>query len=148
MQSRTDKVMERFGPFDCSQAMLAAWCEEYGLDTQTALKLSCGLAVGMARLGHTCGAVTGAYLVIGLIHGKYQPEDAEAKEKTFALIQEFDRRFIEKHGTTNCRELLGVDLRYGDKALAGERVKALCSGFVKNAAEILESVLHQAERTE
>jgi len=65
MQSRIDKVMERFGPFDCSQAMLAAWCEDYGLDVQTALKLSCGLAVGMARLGSTCGAVTGAYLVIG-----------------------------------------------------------------------------------
>lgn len=141
MENKIEKVMERFGAFDCSQAILAAWCEDYGLDTETALKLSCGLAAGMARLGHTCGAVTGAYLVISLKYGKHQPDDSDAKEKTFNLIQEFDKRFIEKHGSTNCRELLGVDLRYGDMKIAKEQVQNKCHIFVRDAAEILESIL-------
>ncbi len=141
MENKIDKVMERFGTYDCSQAILAAWCEDYGLDIETALKLSCGLAAGMARLGHTCGAVTGAYLVLGLIHGKSKPEDNESKEKTFELIQEFDRQFTQKHGSTNCHELLGVDLRYGDKSAAKEQVVKKCSGYVHDAAVILESIL-------
>ena len=141
MGNKVLKVMERFGAFDCSQAILAAWCEDFGLDVKTALKLSCGLAVGMARLGNTCGTVSGAYLVIGLKYGKCQPEDAAAKEKTFALIQEFDRRFIEKHGSTNCKELMGVDMRYGDMEIAKKQVQQKCPVLVRDAAEILEDIL-------
>ncbi len=141
MSTKVDKVMECFGEFDCSQAILSAWCEDYGLDKKTALKLSCGFAAGMARLGHTCGAVTGAYLVISLKYGKSQIDDTNSKEKTFELIQEFDKRFIEKYGTTNCRELLGVDLRYGDMTIAKEQVQKKCSGFVRDAAEILDAIL-------
>lgn len=142
MDSKTNAVMECFNNgYDCSQAMLSAYCEDLGMDKETALKVSCGMAAGMARLGSICGAVTGAYLVISLKYGKYLPADNEAKEKTFALIQEFDRRFTAKHGSTNCKELLGVDLRHGDKTLAKERVQAICPELVKNAAEILESIL-------
>ncbi|WP_310604094.1 C-GCAxxG-C-C family protein [Anaerosporobacter sp.] len=140
-KNKVEEVMGCFGEYDCSQAILSAWCEEYGLDKETALKLSCGFAGGMARLGHTCGAVTGAYLVISLKYGKCQPGDVKAKEKTFELIQEFDKRFIEKNDTTNCRELLGVDLRYGDIQYAKEQVQKKCSGLVRDAAEILEAIL-------
>ena len=146
MNSKVDHVMECFnGGFDCSQAMLSTYGEDLGLDKKTALKISCGLAVGMARLGSTCGAVTGAYLVIGLKYGKCLPDDNEAKEKTFALIQEFDKRFTAKHGSVNCRELVGVDLRYGDKVFAKKQVQAICPGLVKDAAEILEQILFLAE---
>jgi len=142
MKSKVNKVLESFnGGFYCSQAMLSTYCEGFELDKETALKISCGMAAGMARLSSTCGAVTGAYMVISLKHGNFVQGDKESIEKTFALIQEFDKRFVEKHGSTNCRELLGVDLRYGDKDLASQRVKAHCSGFVKDAAEILEAVL-------
>ncbi len=95
----------------------------------------------MARLSSTCGAVSGAYLVIGLAYGKCQPYDNEAREKTYALIQEFDRQFKLKHGTTNCTELLGVDLRYGDMTFAKEQVVKKCAGYVHDAAEILDNVL-------
>ena len=146
MESKVDNVLECFsGGFDCSQAMLSTYCEDLGLDKKTALKISCGLAAGMARLGSTCGAVTGAYLVISLKYGKYLQDDNEAKEKTFTLIQEFDRQFTEKNGSVNCRELLDVDLRHGDKAFARKQVQAICPGLVKDAAEILENILFSAE---
>ena len=142
MESKVNEVLESFGGgFYCSQAILSAYCEEYGLDKETALKISCGLTAGMARLSSTCGAVTGAYMVISLKYGNCLLGDKDAIEKIFALIQEFDKRFIEKHSSTNCKELLGVDLRYGDKDLAGKQVKKLCPCFVKDAAEILEAVL-------
>jgi len=127
----------------CSQALLSAYCDDL-LDKDTAMKVSLGLAAGMGRLGATCGAVTGAYLVIGLRYGNCSADDKASVEKTFSLVQEFDKRFKEKHGSTGCRELLGVDMLHGDQALAKERVKALCPVLVKDAAEILEDILRTA----
>ena len=145
-QSNADEVVESYnGGLYCSQAILSAYCEDYGFDKKTAMKLSCGLAAGMARLGLTCGAVTGAYLVISLKYGSHLPGDKASIEKTFALIQEFDELFTKKHGSTNCRDLLGVDLRYGDKVLASERVGAICPSLVRDAAEILELILWRDE---
>jgi len=142
MKSKVDEVLDCFNNgFDCSQAILSTYCEEFGLDKETALKLSCGLAAGIGRLGKTCGAVNGAYLVIGLKHGKYLANDNGAKEKTFELIQEFEQRFVERNKSTNCLELLGVDLRTGEKEKTIRQVKQVCPKAVKDAAEILESIL-------
>ena len=141
MESKTDKALARFGPFDCAPAVLAAWCEDYGLDTATALKLTCGLAAGMSRLGHTCGAVSGAYLVIGLKYGKCHADDAATKEKTFALVQEFEKRFLARHGATNCRDLIELDLRHTDKTEAMVKIQKICPGVIRTTVEILEDIL-------
>jgi len=88
----------------------------------------------MGRLQETCGAVSGAYLVIGLKYG-------QEKEKTYAMVQEFARRFEAKNKTTNCRALLGIDLLGGDRRTASERVNSICPQMVQDAVEILESLL-------
>ena len=143
-RSKADDASECFkSGFYCSQALLSTYCDDL-LDKDTAMKVSCGLAAGMGRLGATCGAVTGAYLVIGLRYGNCSADDKEAVERTFSLVREFDERFKEKHGSTGCRELLGVDMLHADQAIAKERVKALCPGLVRDAAEILEDILQKA----
>jgi C_GCAxxG_C_C family probable redox protein len=121
---------------------------DLGLDKETAFKLACGLGAGMGRLGHVCGAVSGAYLVIGLKHGNFLLGDEKSKEKTYALVQEFERRFVERNQTTICRELLQVDLLHGDKMTIKERVLDICPRVVKDAAEILESLLFDNEQAE
>ena len=95
----------------------------------------------MGRLQETCGAVSGAYMLIGLKHGKFLAEDEPAKEKTYALVREFSRLFKERNNTTSCRELLGVDLIGGDSELAAERLKTVCPKMVQDAAEIVEMLL-------
>lgn len=127
--------------FNCAQAVVSTYCEEYGLDPEAVYKLSCGLGAGMGRLGHVCGAVSGAGLVLGLKYGQYLPDDKDAKEKTYALVQELSKRFEERNGSILCPDLLGVDLLTGDTALATERVKAICPGMVRDATEIVEELL-------
>lgn len=140
--SKVNEAIECFSNgFNCSQAILSTYCEQFGLDKKTAMKISCGFGAGMGRLGETCGAVTGAYLLIGLVYGKFSKEDDQAKEKTYALIQEFAKRFEERNSTTACRELLGVDLISGDKQIAAAQVKSVCPKVVRDAAEIIEEVL-------
>lgn len=142
MTNRIDKAMECFDQgFNCSQSILSAYCDELGLDRELALKLSCSMGAGMGRLQETCGAVTGAYLVISIKYGNSKAVDCDAREKTYQLVQEFQRQFAERNGSANCRELLGVDLRYDDKEKAVCQVKRVCPNVVKDAVDILEVIL-------
>ncbi len=52
--------------FNCSQSVLTAFAGDFDLDEVTALKVAGGFGAGMGRLMETCGAVSGAYMVLGL----------------------------------------------------------------------------------
>ncbi|MCL2775351.1 MAG: C-GCAxxG-C-C family protein [Oscillospiraceae bacterium] len=147
-QSKVENAVECFqNGFNCAQAILSTYCEDFGLDKETALKIACGLGAGMGRLGETCGAVSAAYLLIGLKYGTYLKEnelehaDIFFKEKTYATVKEFAKLFEEKNKTTICRELLGVDFDSGDKQTVNERVKTICPKMIRDSAEIVEKIL-------
>jgi C_GCAxxG_C_C family probable redox protein len=130
--------------FSCSQAVFAAFSEALGLERTKALKIAQPFGGGIAGTGSTCGAVTGALLVIGLRYGRVRPEDLASKEKTYELVREFIKGFEERHGSIICRELLGVDLSTpaGHEAARRRGLFAeRCSRFVSGAAEILEAIL-------
>jgi len=130
--------------FSCSQAILATFSDEYGLPRETALRISQGFGGGMARMAETCGALTGAFMVLGLKHGRTRAEDEAAKEKTYALCQEFVRRFRARHGALCCRELLGCDIGTLEGANIARDEKLhddLCPLLIVSAAEILEDLL-------
>ena len=95
-------------------------------------------------MGLTCGAVTGAYMVIGLKYGKMKADDNEAKDKTYARVQEFSRRFVVRNKSLNCTELLGCDLGTAEgreKSKEQNLTAIVCEKLVRDAAEILEEVL-------
>ena len=130
--------------FSCSQAILSTFGKELGLDKNTALKVSGAFGGGMAGMAETCGAVTGAFMVIGLKYGKTKPEDEEAKRKAYSLVKEFVKKFTAKKSSIICRELLGCDISttegiqmFKDKNL----INIICPKLVENAAEILEEIL-------
>jgi len=131
--------------FSCSQAVFTAFVNDDGFDREAAFKLSQAMGGGMAHLGFTCGAVTGAFLAIGLRHGRSRAEDLAAKEKTYAVMTEFARRFKARHGDDlSCPGLIGCDL--GTPAGLREAdeknlFQTRCAAFVRDAAEILEDLL-------
>jgi len=130
--------------FSCAQAMLSAYGPQYGLDRELALKVAGAFGGGMGHMGHVCGAVTGAFMVIGLKYAKTHPEDDETRDKAYSLVQEFTERFQAHNGSIVCRELLGCDIST-PAALEMAREKGLfetlCPGLVQDAAEIIEDIL-------
>ncbi len=129
--------------FNCSQSIVAAYAPSLGLDRGTALKLASGFGGGMGRLAETCGAVTGACMVLGLKVGAATAE-REAKEAVYSKVREFAERFKACHGTLVCRDLLGCDLNTPEGfALAQEKKLSsrVCPPYVETAAKILEEVL-------
>ena len=97
--------------FNCCQSVFVANAESLGVSKELALKITSGMGAGMGRMQETCGAVTGACLFLGLRYGYSDAADTQSKERTYGFVQDLHRRFADIHGTTNCRELLGLDMR-------------------------------------
>lgn len=129
--------------FSCSQAILAAFCEQFGVDKNTALKISSSFGGGM-HLNQTCGAVTGALMVIGLKYGRTKADDTAAKMKNIEVATKFANKFKARHKTLSCTELLGCDISTPEglqKAKDNNLIKQFCPGYVQSACEILAGLL-------
>lgn len=126
--------------------MLASFAGDYGMDRDTALKVAGAFGGGFGRLGHTCGAITGGMMAIGLRYGKTMPEDDPAREKTYTLAREFIEKFKERHETTLCRELIGCDISTPESIQSAkdrQLFTALCPKYVRTAVELLEELLQE-----
>ncbi|MCX7773898.1 MAG: C-GCAxxG-C-C family protein [Clostridia bacterium] len=145
MSRGSEKATEIFDSgFNCAQAVFTSHCEEMGLDMKTALKTACAFGSGMGCIGGTCGAVTGAFMLIGLKYGKHEPEDNAARDKTYALVREFNKRFTAEFGSIACKDLLPYDISMsGELAKARESgvFRTICPKLVKRATEIVEELL-------
>ena len=125
----------------CSQSILLTYGLKYGIDEDTALRLSRAFGSGMGRTCQTCGAVTGAYMVLGLINT--DDNEKMAKEATYALIQKFDQRFKALHGDVNCEKILGCNLGNpeGQDWFKKNNLISKCHSAVRDAAVILEDLI-------
>jgi len=96
--------------YNCSQSVVAAWCDEIGLDMETALKVSSCFGGGMGRMREVCGAFSGALMVLGMKYGNTVGKDAKAKGENYAMVQKFAARFKEENNFDSiiCREMLGL----------------------------------------
>ena len=55
--------------YNCSQAVLGAFCEELGMDFETAMKVASSFGGGMGRLREVCGAVSAMFMIAGILKG-------------------------------------------------------------------------------
>lgn len=147
-ESRIEEVVNTHAEgFSCAQALLAVYGPALGLDRETALKVAGGFGGGMGRMAGTCGAVTGAYMVIGLLHGMTKADDQKQKELSYEVVRRFAEKFRQRHGSLECRELMGVDVsRPEGLAVARQKniFRTVCPGYVRDAAEILEEILAES----
>ena len=130
--------------FSCSQSVLSAFAEDFGLDYETALKVAGGFGGGMGRMGEVCGAVSGAVMVIGLKNSEGETETVESKTRTYEIVRDFIARFRSRNDNIRCNDLLGVDIstHEGHKEAAKLGLfKTQCRQYVRDAAEILEEML-------
>lgn len=145
MSNKTEYANECFSSgFNCAQSVFSAFCEDFGLEKSQALKIACPFGGGMGYLGEACGAVSGAFMVLGLVYGQNEEQDAQKKALTYEKVKEFAKRFREINGTINCTELLNYDL--GDEAQASAArqaglFKTKCPQFIKDAVTILEGMI-------
>ena len=130
--------------FSCSQAILSTYGTQFGLNREIALKVAEAFGGGMCHMGETCGAVTGAFMVMGLKYGRTIAGDKQSQDKTTSLVNEFVNRFKSRNTSIVCKELLGCDLSTPEGTnMAKEKnlFATICPKFVQDAAEIIEQIL-------
>lgn len=130
----------------CSQSVLAAFVDRYNLSRDTALQMSCSLAGGFGGSGLTCGAVTGALLVLGLHAGRIDPTDQAARDRTDSLVQAFLERFRAQHGSLICNELTGIDhadVQARAQAKEDGIFDSVCTKLVEQAAQIVGEIIEE-----
>lgn len=129
-------ALERFNNgLNCSQSVFSVFAEENGISLDTAKKVACGLGAGMGRLQNTCGAVTGAYMALGLYWDK---------DVAYPKVQEFSKLFSEKHSHTLCSSLLNCNLQTedGQKFFSDNNLREeVCNRCVVTAVELVENLI-------
>ena len=133
--------------YNCSQAVLLAFSDVTGLDDRTALMLSSSFGGGMGRLREVCGAVSGMFMVIGILCGYDDPADHAGKSAHYARLQQLAAQFREKNGSIICRDLLrlgsGADHPVPEHRTEAYYKKRPCADMVADAAEITEQYLRE-----
>ncbi len=142
--SDVDRAVEFFrNGCACSQAIAGTYGPRYGLNEDRAMRVSAGFGSGM-RMGETCGAVTGAFMVLGLASCGASCTTAAARQPACDAVTSFASEFRRRHGTLVCRDLLGCDVSTPEGAAAAREQNLFstrCVDLVRGAAELLEAIL-------
>jgi C_GCAxxG_C_C family probable redox protein len=139
-----EKAIQLFNQgFNCSQAVLAAFADAVKIDEATALKVASGFGGGIGCTGGTCGALTGAVMVMGLRYGTAHAADKTSKLELYRKVRLLTEEYKLRAGSTICRDLVGFDMSTPQGQLAAKAPHAFdrCDDFVRMAAEILEEML-------
>lgn len=144
---RADKAVELFkSGYNCAQAVVGAFCEELGMDKETALRASEGFGGGMGRMRLTCGTVSAMAFLAGLKYSKAQAGDLETRTLVYETVRKMAGEFEKKNGSIICSELLGASKPNDNGARPEARTqeyykKRPCAGCVLDAAKIVEEIL-------
>lgn len=142
---RLNKAMSTYDSgCNCAQSVVSAFAEEMGISQDTFLRLSSCFGGGM-RIGATCGALSGALMILGLAKG-FSKFSAEAKSDIETQTLDFINLWISRFEKTDCREILGLDVTDPLQRERGKQegiFKLHCPHCISGAVELLESILYQ-----
>jgi len=135
--------------FNCSQSVLGVFCEELGMDFDTAMKISLSFGGGMGRMREVCGTVSGMFMAAGLA---FSNEKGSNKAEQYKIVQELAKRFKDMNGSIICRELLD-GIESSTSPIPSERTetyykKRPCIELVGDAVGILEEFIKEQKETQ
>lgn len=128
--------------FLCVEAVFRTLADMHGTDSDLIPKVASGLAAGVARTSHICGALTGAILGLGLWFGRNEP--VEENRKPYWYSRRFICSWLELYPETNCTSLLGVDLNDPDGIAtfeANNMWDKKCKEYIRDAVGLAYDLL-------
>ncbi len=132
-----------YNGLNCAQSVIYAYSEDLTINESDALQIAAGFGGGMGKMQDTCGAVTGAFMVLGLLNGKTISDNKQLKDHTNRNIQDFSEKFQQMHQTLYCRSLLKCDLTSdkGREYYNQHNLKSnICSQCIADAIDIVAEI--------
>ena len=145
MKGRAEIAVDYFEKgFTCTQAVLVSFADVLKINKKELLRISSGFGGGMGKLQKTCGAISGAVMVISAIYGYSEKKDIAKKKAVYDEVREFTNRFMQSQNHTNCIDLLACDLNtaagiaeFKEKNME----KTVCTELVADSVKILEQMM-------
>ncbi|MDX2443508.1 MAG: C-GCAxxG-C-C family protein [Bacteroidales bacterium] len=145
MKTKEQKAIQFFrSGSNCAQSVLSAYSGDLKIDNTLAMSISSGFGGGMGRLQRTCGAATGAFMVLGVFNSQKYADSKESKEQTNLMIQKFADKFIAIHGSLVCKTLINSDLNSEKgRQLAREKnlFEEVCEKCVLDSIMIVDELI-------
>lgn len=107
--TRTEKAIElRKKGFNCAQAVALSFCEDLNLDREIVSKGMEGFGGGMGGYNLTCGALSAAVYIAGIINSDGSLTAPSSKRDTYAICKNICESFKEECGSHFCGEIKGL----------------------------------------
>ena len=142
--NRSERAKELFlSGYNCAQSVLLSFADDLKFSKELAQKMAAGFGGGMGKTQETCGAVTGAIMVLGMMKGEEVNNNDELKSRTYGAVQDLTSQFVAAYKSTKCRDLIGCDLNTpeGAEKFKEEKImETLCAPCVEKAVQIVEKL--------
>ena len=93
--------------YNCAQAVTLPFCEEMGLDAAVVKQAMEGFGAGMGGRTQTCGALSGAIFVAGMLSAS--PTDPATKMSTYGVCAKMSGDFVAHCGSGVCEVIKGLN---------------------------------------
>ncbi len=132
MNKYVEKALENHkSGYNCSQSIICAYADKLGIDEEKLFKIAEGFGAGMGNRRCTCGALSGAIMLVGYMTSSGNPE-GKTKFDTYRLAGELSDRFEEMCKSTVCGEIKGEKM--GTQTVS-------CSDCIRIATELANEIL-------
>lgn len=132
MGKRAEQAIAFHGQgYNCSQSVACAFCDLIDMSEDDMFKVMEGFGAGMGGMHGTCGAISGAVAIAGMLNSKGNSQ-VKSKVDTYQMSKKIVAKFEEKNSSSICGDLKGIQTK---------KVLRSCEGCIQDAAEILEELL-------
>ena len=150
--NHAEKAFELFkSGYNCAQAVAVAFCDKTGLSETAAARMASSFGGGMGRMREVCGAVSGMFMVLGLLYGYDDPKADTAKKQLYTDVQTLAEEFKKNAGSIICRDILKNPPSDPNPSPRTAEYYAMrpCERMVYNAAYLMDDFLaaHPLEET-
>lgn len=132
--------------WNCAESVVLAF-KELTKDDRLFSSQATAFGGGGGRSGSLCGALSGALIVLGVLHGRSSPQEKELYNHVQAQAGKLMDEFKSEFGDINCTALTGyLPVRTKSDLVKFSRDKdrhKKCCRYVKAASEILFRLLEE-----
>ena len=129
--------------YNCAQAVAVSFCDRTGLTDKQAARMASSFGGGIGRMREVCGAVSGMFMVLGLLYGYDDPKDDATKKVLYTDVQALAEEFKKDAGSIICRDILKnppSDPNPSPRTAAYYAMRP-CERMVFNAATLLDDFI-------
>ena len=132
MENRKNNAIELHNKgYNCAQSVALTYADLVDIEPAQLFKITEGFGLGGGNMQGTCGAISGALALVGLLNSSGDLENPATKAQTYSLNKEILQNFQDRNGSVICRELKGVN--------SGKMLRS-CPDCIMDVCEFFENL--------